>query len=410
MFWSTKIVKFAGNTLSAISSEGIYVLHCRYILLKEFYFQDRNLQISPVGQKLLILKGIMVKIGDRVRFLNSVGGGIVKKFQNKDIALVEEEDGFETPVLIRECVLVESVSNETNMPEIKKQAAASPSAQIIIRQEIELEEEIEYEETPEGEKLTVSLAFLPQDVKQLQTTAYDAYLVNDSNYFLHYVISTLSFDSTCQSQGLIEPNTKFHFTSISKEELNDWEKIGVQLLAFKKKPFAPKPAVDVELKVNPVKFYKLHSFTSNDYFRQDALMVSVIKNDGFTQEITIDPQLLKEQLGAKQDDKPRRSRIERKAVQSNGIIEIDLHIDELLDSTAGMSNGEMLQYQLEKFNEVLRDNKTTKGQKIVFIHGKGEGVLRTEILKQLKSKYSNYYVQDASFREYGFGATMVTIK
>ena len=41
----------------------------------------------------------MVHVGARVRFLNSVGGGIVKKI-NKDIALVEEEDGFDTTVLL----------------------------------------------------------------------------------------------------------------------------------------------------------------------------------------------------------------------------------------------------------------------------------------------------------------------
>ena len=41
---------------------------------------------------------------------------------------------------------------------------------------------------------------------------------------------------------------------------------------------------------------------------------------------------------------------------------------------------------------------------------KGEGVLRKEIEKQLKIKYKSCYYQDASFREYGFGATQVTIK
>ena len=51
-----------------------------------------------------------------------------------------------------------------------------------------------------------------------------------------------------------------------------------------------------------------------------------------------------------------------------------------------------------------------KGQKIVFIHGKGDGVLRKAILQELKYKYKNYQSQDASFREYGFGATMVTIR
>ena len=49
-----------------------------------------------------------MKIGDKVRFLNAVGGGIVRRFQGKDVAYVEEEDGFETPVLIKECVIVDA--------------------------------------------------------------------------------------------------------------------------------------------------------------------------------------------------------------------------------------------------------------------------------------------------------------
>ena len=53
--------------------------------------------------------------------------------------------------------------------------------------------------------------------------------------------------------------------------------------------------------------------------------------------------------------------------------------------------------------------KNKKGQKIVFIHGKGEGTLRRAILDELRTKYKEYSSQDASFREYGFGATMVTI-
>ena len=99
-----------------------------------------------------------------------------------------------------------------------------------------------------------------------------------------------------------------------------------------------------------------------------------------------------------------------KHTQSSEIVEVDLHINELLDTTAGLSNAAMLQCQLDKFHEVLEENKKRKGQKIVFIHGKGEGVLRKEIEKLLKTRYKAYYFQDASFREYGFGATMVTIK
>ena len=93
----------------------------------------------------------------------------------------------------------------------------------------------------------------------------------------------------------------------------------------------------------------------------------------------------------------------------NDIVEVDLHIHELLDDTNGMSNSEMLNYQLDVFHKTLNEYKNKKGQRIVFIHGKGDGVLRRAILDELKRKYKNYSSQDASFREYGFGATMVTI-
>lgn len=55
-------------------------------------------------------------------------------------------------------------------------------------------------------------------------------------------------------------------------------------------------------------------------------------------------------------------------------------------------------------------NLKNKGQKIVFIHGKGEGVLRAAIMKELNHRYKGHDVQDASFREFGFGATQVTIR
>ena len=51
-----------------------------------------------------------------------------------------------------------------------------------------------------------------------------------------------------------------------------------------------------------------------------------------------------------------------------------------------------------------------RGRKLVFIHGKGEGVLRQRIIGELKAHYPQCRWQDASFREYGFGATLVTVR
>ena len=57
----------------------------------------------------------------------------------------------------------------------------------------------------------------------------------------------------------------------------------------------------------------------------------------------------------------------------------------------------------------MEQHKNQKGKKIVFIHGKGQGVLRNALLRELTHKYKKCTSQDASFREYGFGATLVTI-
>ena len=41
-----------------------------------------------------------IQIGDKVRFLNSVGGGVVRGFRRKNQLLVEDEYGYEVPALI----------------------------------------------------------------------------------------------------------------------------------------------------------------------------------------------------------------------------------------------------------------------------------------------------------------------
>ena len=43
----------------------------------------------------------MAKVNDIVRFLNAQGGGRISKIVD-NLAYVEDEDGFETPVLLRE--------------------------------------------------------------------------------------------------------------------------------------------------------------------------------------------------------------------------------------------------------------------------------------------------------------------
>ena len=52
-----------------------------------------------------------MKIGDTVRFLNAVGGGVISRIDSAaNMVYVEDADGFEIPTLIRDCVVIGSVS------------------------------------------------------------------------------------------------------------------------------------------------------------------------------------------------------------------------------------------------------------------------------------------------------------
>lgn len=374
-----------------------------------------------------------MKIGDKVRFLSEVGGGVVTGFQEKDIVLVEDADGFDIPMPVRECVVIET--DDYNVPtpaaraakkRMENQSAARTDAATTEasssalgsgwKAEHPVKPQVSVYRQPEvkgGDVLNVYLAFVPEDIKAVSTTPFEAYLVNDSNYYMYYTYLSAEGKSwTTRSHGLLEPNTKFLLEEFEKSELNDREHVAVQLVAFKdNRAFAMKPAVNVEIRIDTVKFYKLHTFRQTDFFETPALMYDVVKNDLPAKQAYVSAEDLQDALMKKKTvEHPSAPRTIVKRGGKNEIIEVDLHIGELLDDTHGMSNREMLNYQLDKFREVMEQYKNKREQRIVFIHGKGDGVLRKALLDEMKRKYSACKTQDASFQEYGFGATMVTIK
>ena len=350
-----------------------------------------------------------MKIGDKVRFLSEVGGGIVTGFQGKDFVLVEDADGFDIPMPIRECVVIET--DDYNMK--RKPGSSTPKTEGPVKPvKPEMPVIQRQPEVRGGDTLNVFLAYVPEDAKAMMTTPFEAYLVNDSNYYVTFLY--MSVEGTgwrVRFQGTVEPNTKLFMEEFDRSVLNDMERVCVQCLAYKQeKTFLLKPAVQVELRIDTVKFYKLHTFQPSDFFEEDALVYDVVKDDVPARTVFVNAEQLQEALLKKSaDERPVRQPARKAEQPKNGIIEIDLHISELLDNTAGLSNKEMLDCQMKEFRRVMDENQKNKGQKIVFIHGKGEGVLRSELLKELKRVYKNCTYQDASFREYGFGATMVTI-
>jgi DNA-nicking Smr family endonuclease len=160
-------------------------------------------------------------------------------------------------------------------------------------------------------------------------------------------------------------------------------------------------------KVNPLKFYKESSFQYSKFFGQNAMTLQISQNiqtaemDKLTDEDF--QKVVKEKMDLQEEAKPVRQRTPE-------IVEIDLHINEIIDNTAGLSNAQILEIQKDKVESEMKQAVQTGVRKIVFIHGVGQGVLKQEVTKLLKTKYTKYYTQDASFREYGYGATMVILR
>jgi dsDNA-specific endonuclease/ATPase MutS2 len=100
----------------------------------------------------------------------------------------------------------------------------------------------------------------------------------------------------------------------------------------------------------------------------------------------------------------------QKKIKDHKLIdEVDLHIEELVDNTKGMNNSAILNIQLNHFRLKLEQAMAANALRIIFIHGIGNGKLRSEIHRILTS-YDNIRFQDASYRKYGFGATEVILK
>ncbi len=110
----------------------------------------------------------------------------------------------------------------------------------------------------------------------------------------------------------------------------------------------------------------------------------------------------------KEAPKKRKRQTVKPKVRNAPKMEVDLHIQQLTNSTRGMSNYEMLNLQLETAKRQLEFAIKKGIQKVVFIHGVGEGVLKEE-LNYLFRGYENLKYYDAEYQKYGLGATEVYI-
>ncbi len=95
--------------------------------------------------------------------------------------------------------------------------------------------------------------------------------------------------------------------------------------------------------------------------------------------------------------------------QYEKVIEIDLHLEELVEFPMRLDDWQRLHTQMQHVKKCMEAAMNQRFRKLVFIHGVGQGVLKSEIRTYLL-QFENIVVKDADYKEYGSGATEVVIK
>ena len=130
------------------------------------------------------------------------------------------------------------------------------------------------------------------------------------------------------------------------------------------------------------------------------------ENLAFDQEIK--SKLNSEKTNNKNFDLKRKFR-HLESYGSKERVVLDLHIENLIDSHNGMSNSAILKVQMTHFKSFLNKSIDKKQKKIIVIHGVGEGVLRHEIRKELDIYHPYFEYYDASYDDFGYGATEIRL-
>jgi hypothetical protein len=355
------------------------------------------------------------KVGDRVSFLNDKGGGIISKIVDKEVVHVTIEDGFDIPVMAKELI-------KTGTAEIAE-SIRKAHENILKAQEAPVSDDImplylshnNPEQRPDG----LYFCFVPQIQENPLSGSLDLFLINHTQYtsvfnlFLNY-----EGDYHGTEYGFIEPESRLQLGTIGRSEIEKWANALFQSVFFIEGKSRPLPPFSGLINFRPIRLYKEENFQWESLLRKKAFFVQVALLSEISAKPLIEEKISKESLraleekikpaahaGSSRDAVKKETFLDKHKIDDL-IAEVDLHIGELVENFSNLDNNDLLNIQIEYFKKCMHEAEREKLNKIIFIHGIGNGKLKAEIHRLLqKTEGINHY--DASFARYGLGATEV---
>ena len=334
-----------------------------------------------------------IKIGDKVRFLNERGEGIITKIINKTTVGVTIEDGFELPFLISQVIVI---SDNVSTASIIKTVAIPV---------------VHFENKNVRNNKKIYVAISPEKIDDIANSNFNYWVINHTAYDITLSFSILKSDGfETLSVVTINSDQTQLIETISKNEMGDFSNFKIDILFHHAKPHAYQAPISESIKLKAVKLYKENAFIENNFVSEKAFLITIFdpEEDAPENVKEVDPKnsidfskfLFQKQThtSAPQKSKPNNNKKE---------LEIDLHIEELLDDYSGMTNSQIIQAQLNHFQKALNKAIDNKYQRMIVIHGVGNGKLKQEVRTILNSYSMQYF--DAAYSKYGYGATEIII-
>ncbi len=350
------------------------------------------------------------KAGDKVRFLNDVGGGVIVKITDSKMALVAIEDGFEIPVMMHELIPAEVDSRAESKQETLQKEILAKETETARQAEASRRESLRrFAKDPEPEGFY--LAFVPHEQQWILTGLLDVVFINHSPFPLYYNFA-LNENQKLDSldHGFLNPFSKVLIETISREDLNIWSQGLVQAILLTNNVEDTYLPLHANFELKPARFFKEGSYSPVQIIGEKAVLVQLQR---LTNLKSVDQQGIQGKYDQiVQENKPQI--IKEKALidkhrKNPGEAIVDLHIGELIDNIAGLSSHDMFKIQLDYFHKTLQSAIMNEYFKVTYIHGVGNGVLKNAIVKALDS-FEGINNRMASMSKFGVGAIDVLIK
>ncbi len=349
------------------------------------------------------------KVGDKVKFLDDEGGGIVSKILSSNMLSVAIEDGFEIPTLASNLVKIEisdSASSENMfVPQFNvKMPESSNTNDVSIETTFSLPNYSSLDSQPKG----IYLSFVPHDQNLLIAGEMDIYLLNNSKFDILFSIHLKSNNSySGYDYGSVAPNSKYLFNTIEREELEKWLSGNIQVLFHHESTIEILPPSNNDFKLKITRFIKEENYRAVSFMGEKSIIVSLCEISSLENKYEIrDKTEPRVEIG-KSRIVSNNTFIDKHKVDENSA-EMDLHIGEIVENFSHLSKIEILTIQLDYFEKCLESALQNNIKRLVVIHGVGQGILKSEIRKAFEKYDIEYF--DAAIAKYGVGATEGRIK